>query len=574
LAKVKVISDYIISPLGMGSQKNYKAVKRRSTKLHPHFEDIAGLREPAEISMLDRNLVCEAASKEGIVGDFTFFELTVILCIKKALENSGVDPKSDRTGIVLSTTKGNIELLDRRNYLGEDAEQRSLPGTSAKKIAQFFCNPNEPVVVSNACISGVCAEILASRQILDSTFDNVIVAGCDLQELFTVTGFQSFKALSRKRCRPFDKTREGLNLGEAAAVMILSNEGGSWSICSGAIRNDANHISGPSRTGEGSHQAIMAATTGIDKDTLAFINVHGTSTAYNDEMESIAIGRSELDTVPVNALKGNFGHTMGAAGILESIISMRAVEDGTVLGTKGFNEIGVSVPLSISKENRETSKKSFVKLLSGFGGCNAAALFTLEDREYNCENVSDYTVEHSVTITPKSIVLDGEALSTEGEGKAMLDAAFKSYIGAYPKYFKMDVLCRLGFVASELLLKGESDRFTPRSDRAVVLFNRTSSLCNDRNYQATIQDPENFYPSPSLFVYTLANIVTGEIAIRNKYHGETSFYVLDRKDDEIINRTIRESFMDLSTTSALTGWVDCTSEDDFFCEMHLVSKAK
>ena len=91
----------------------------------------------------------------------------------------------------------------------------------------------------------------------------------------------------------------------------------------------------------------------------------------------------------------------------------------------------------------------------------------------------------------------------------------------------MDPLCRLGFVTSELLLDGEAERFTPREDRAVVLFTRSGSFASDSRYQQTIADPADYYPSPAVFVYTLANIVTGEIAIRNRYLGETSCYLLD-----------------------------------------------
>ena len=105
------------------------------------------------------------------------------------------------------------------------------------------------------------------------------------------------------------------------------------------------------------------------------MNVHGTSTLYNDEMEAIAIDRAGLLDVPVNALKGTFGHTMGAAGILESILSMHAVDAGLVLPTRGFSALGVSRPVRVSASAGTTDKRAFVKLLSGFGGVNGALLF-------------------------------------------------------------------------------------------------------------------------------------------------------------------------------------------------------
>ena len=137
--------------------------------------------------------------------------------------------------------------------------------------------------------------------------------------------------------------------------------------------NDANHISGPSRTGEGSFRCLQALN--LNRDELAFVSVHGTSTLYNDEMESIALDRAGLADVPMFSLKGIYGHTMGAAGVLETILSMQAVDDGCVLGTRGFEELGVSRSVRLSAQNGQTSKRSFIKLLSGFGGCNAAMLF-------------------------------------------------------------------------------------------------------------------------------------------------------------------------------------------------------
>ena len=96
---------------------------------------------------------------------------------------------------------------------------------------------------------------------------------------------------------------------------------------------------------------------------------------YNDEMEAIAINRAGLNSVPVNAMKGYYGHTLGAAGVLETLLTMRALEKRKVPATRGFDELGVSMPVQLSSEAMDTQKNAFVKLLSGFGGCNAAAAF-------------------------------------------------------------------------------------------------------------------------------------------------------------------------------------------------------
>jgi 3-oxoacyl-[acyl-carrier-protein] synthase-1 len=180
---------------------------------------------------------------------------------------------------------------------------------------------------------------------------------------------------------------------------------------------------------------------------------------------------------------------------------------------------------------------------------------------------------HSVIITPNSIVVDNKPLAHNATGSALLTEFYRSYVGDYPKFFKMDTLSKLGFVASEMLLKDEGqERFVPREDRAVVLFNKMASLQADTNYQATIQDPENFFPSPAAFVYTLPNIVTGEIAIRNKYFGETSFIVMESCDAQIMARQLMNAFQDPMTQSILGGWLDCSDENHFEARLFLIEK--
>lgn len=176
-----------------------------------------------------------------------------------------------------------------------------------------------------------------------------------------------------------------------------------------------------------------------------------------------------------------------------------------------------------------------------------------------------------IKVNNTGITLNGKSVATEGEGKEMLSHAYRSYVNDYPKFFKMDGLSRLGFLCSELLLNAtDEERFVERDDRAIILFNRSGSADTDRRYEETIRSKENYFPSPSIFVYTLPNIVTGEIAIRNKYLGETSFYLLDHRDDETMARIVRTAFADPATKSVLTGWIEYTNDDRFEAEMRLI----
>ncbi len=371
--------DHILSPLGMDSAETFGRVLEGRSGLR-RYEGLWGIPEPFVASLLDFGLVDRAFGERfgsGLAEKYTGFERMCLLSASQAIGEARIDPSSPRVLFLLSTTKGNVALLERENALRDEV----LPGWSARRIAAFFRNPNDPVVVSNACTSGLCAQIAAMRALQSGRCDHAVVIGAERQSKFIVSGFQSFKALSPEPCRPFDRNRAGLNVGEAAATIVYSRrrrdevDPGEWVACRGAIRNDANHISGPSRTGEGCYRALRAILRDVAPGMLAFINAHGTATPYNDEMESIAIDRAGLAEVPVNGLKGYFGHTMGAAGILETILSMRAVEQGVVLSTRGYAACGVSHPLKISAEQGTTDRDSFVKMLSGFGGCNAAMLF-------------------------------------------------------------------------------------------------------------------------------------------------------------------------------------------------------
>lgn len=162
------------------------------------------------------------------------------------------------------------------------------------------------------------------------------------------------------------------------------------------------------------------------------------------------------------------------------------------------------------------------------------------------------------------------------QGNAQLTGLYRSQIGDWPKFFKMDTLSKAGFVASELLLKKTGERRLEGEEythnRAIVLFGSTASLCADRNYQETIQDRDNYYPSPALFVYTLPNIVTGEIAIRNHWRGETSFYVLEAPDADQMAFHLACAFDDPETESILAGWVDSRNNDDYQVFMTLIDR--
>ncbi|OFO76950.1 3-oxoacyl-ACP synthase [Prevotella sp. HMSC077E09] len=575
---VSVLADNVISPLGETSEENYQAVKEGKSAIHAYAPMTAGIPNGFVASLLSSD-----------------FEELAFRSAQKAIDASGINISSTRTVFILSSTKGSIEKL------GQTDDDKLYLGNIAQRIATRLGIQLSPIVVCNACISGLAAMILASRLLVSKKYDYAVVCGADCPGRFIISGFQSLNAMSAFSCQPFDIERQGLNLGEAAATVVLGREITTksvnngcrkqvWQIGHGYIKNDAYHISSPSKTAEGLYEALLETMNGIDKRNIAFINAHGTATLFNDQMEAIAIHRAELQDIPVNALKGYVGHTLGAAGIMETILCMKAVDDHTVLGTRGYEEVGVSGRIQLSSKHHSTIKTSFIKQLSGFGGCNA----TLYARSVrvgpqgfsDCDTSGSMSTSisscvkkgHQVHITPQGIWLDGKVFAIDKEGKqsSLLTALYKQIIGNYPKYYKMDGLCRLGFVASELLLKAERDEgsFTEDTNktRAIVFFNRSSSIASDKKYLASIVEKDNYFPSPSVFVYTLPNIVTGEIAIRNGYHGETSFYILPHKNELLMQDIIETTFMDEQTTSVLTGWLDYEDSEHFEADLYIAYK--
>lgn len=172
-----------------------------------------------------------------------------------------------------------------------------------------------------------------------------------------------------------------------------------------------------------------------------------------------------------------------------------------------------------------------------------------------------------VKISENGIILDGSSIECPDYS---LNTVYRTLIGDYPKFFKMDPLCKLGFIGAELLLK---DMSAPEKENgAIILFNRSGSLVTDRNYQRTIRSDGNYFPSPALFVYTLANIVTGEIAIRHKIYGESSFYILDKEDENEMDAIVAEAYQTSNPPFILTGWVEYDDDRHFTAKMKLITK--
>lgn len=384
MKKEVYITDYnCVTPLGFDVSSNWNALVegKSGVGLHKIIEN----QEPFYASMIDSekldnefNRFFDSAQKSEIrrlANDnvsFTRLEKMFLLSLKPLVEKHSI---SEETAFILSTTKGNISLLKNQETLPESVFLSNL----AQKIADFFGFKTKPIVVSNACVSGVMAISVAKNMIQAGKYNGAfVIAGDEISE-FVISGFNSFQAIGTEICKPYDKNRDGINIGEAAAVVYITskrdeNENFSFKILGDSAINDANHISGPSRTGDGLFASINNAMTEaqVSAEKIDFISAHGTATIYNDEMEAIAFNRMELQDIPLNSLKAYYGHCLGASGLLESIISMESALHKTLIPSKNFTETGTSQPLNIIRENQSAEIKYILKTASGFGGCNAA----------------------------------------------------------------------------------------------------------------------------------------------------------------------------------------------------------
>ena len=612
--------DDMVSALGFGTEENMTAVRAMKSSL-------ASWHDSTPVCLIDRKRLGALAAEQGLAG-YTPLERLVLATLGGVVARSGVTPADKRTLIVLATTKGEI------GSLGSAPERCDLNRT-AEVVGRHFGAAHRPLLVSNACISGVSAIVIAARLIRSGRYDHVFVAGFDLLCDFIVSGFNAFKSVSPTLCRPYDAARDGLTLGEACGAVLLTRDqrlsGTGVSVVGGGISNDANHISAPSRTGDGLWYAIRAALAeaGTGAGEVGLVNTHGTATAYNDEMESKALHLAGLCGVPCNSLKPYFGHTLGASGVIESIVTVRELCEGTCFGVKGYAECGVPYPPDVSAAHREIRTDTALKTASGFGGCNAAVVFRRAagpnaapgNETAEGQGCGPNTgVQGGNDCLEAACTRSGTAMSANdrGHGKnavghgnpdtgekagghaetgtgrhgsgirchdtahvviaqhpslpfdAFIRERYRALADPNMKFSKMDDLCKLAYVASCELLSGHRPD-CPAERIGVVMANRSASLDSDRRHQAIIDAGDGCGASPAVFVYTLPNIMLGQVAIKHGLKGESTFFAFPDKSSNFIREYAASLIAEGRMDAVLWGWCEFDG-GSYDCELTLTEK--
>ena len=353
-----------MTPLGFDLVSTIEAVLQGQSGIAKH--PTMGRWAAIPLSKIDDRGIAAQFVTTPFKGQFSRLEQLLLLAVQPLLPRIAI---TSRTAFILSTTKGNI------NNLSTDA---SLPylSTLAHKIATQLGVTSQPIVLSNACVSGVMALSVADRLLKAGVYDSAIILAGDEISDFVLSGFQSFQAISASPCQPYSPDRDGITLGEATAAAYVTRDpqGAKAQLLGSASINDAAHISAPSRTGEGLYQSVQRALqeAQLRSEQIELINAHGTGTRYNDEMESHAFSRAQLLEVPLNSYKGYFGHTLGASGLLETLLTIALSKRGKLLQSKGYTTLGVSQPIEVLAQTQSGEVTHFLKTASGFGGSNTA----------------------------------------------------------------------------------------------------------------------------------------------------------------------------------------------------------
>ncbi|QCX39591.1 beta-ketoacyl-[acyl-carrier-protein] synthase family protein [Aureibaculum algae] len=385
----------IVSSIGNSVEENLNAllqskhgISKISSIKTRHIDEIM----VGEIDLSNEELIKQLRLPES--QNYSRTALLGVVAAKQAVENAGISDINDcRTGLISATSVGGMDMTEKYyyQYLEDETNHKYIgghhAGDSTHKIAEQLGITDFVTTISTACSSSANAIMLGARMIKAGKLDRVVVGGADCLSKFTINGFKTLMILSDTYCKPFDNDRTGLNLGEAAAFLVLEsdeivakeNKKVLAYVSGYGNANDAFHQTASSDNGEGATLAMQKAfkVSGILPEQIDYINAHGTATPNNDLSESIAIQRVFGSKIPdLSSTKGFTGHTLAAAAAIEAVYSILAIQHNLIFPNLNFNtaitETGI-VPVTVVKEK----PINFVLSNSfGFGGNCSTLIFS------------------------------------------------------------------------------------------------------------------------------------------------------------------------------------------------------
>ena len=393
--RVFVTGIGIISAIGHHVDAALDALRQGRTGVGPitildtiHKEDLPA----GEIRLTNEQL----AGMAGVT-DLTLVTRTTLLGLiaaREAFQHAGLDSKDRgyRTGVVSASTVGGMDKTENffREYHKGDPYNNFIfshdCGDSTEHIADALGARDYVTTISTACSSSVNSIIHAARMIRHGLLDRAVAGGTDALSRFTLNGFNSLMILDKKPCRPFDISRKGLNLGEGAAYLVLESEEAARGktilaeLKGFANANDAYHQTASSPDGLGPYLSMSRAlkSSGLDIHDIDYINAHGTGTDNNDLTEGIAIERIWGDKIPpVSSTKPFTGHTLGAAGAVEALLSVLALRHGLIFPNLNFSEKMEELHFEPVKELKEGQRvRNVLSNSFGFGGNDSTIILS------------------------------------------------------------------------------------------------------------------------------------------------------------------------------------------------------
>lgn len=378
----------VVSALGLNAADNWSSLLQKQTGIGPLTRLKTTHKVPAgEIKLSN----AELAEMLGLDVKKTYSRTALLgmLAAREALNDAGVDPKKQRVAIVSGTSVGGMDLSE--NYFsdlkeGKRAHLRNLfehdCGASTMRIADYLGIKGFMTTISTACSSSANAIMLADRLLNQQGYEAVVVGGTDPLCKFTINGFTSLMILDQELCRPFDDSRNGLNLGEGAGFLVLQKSGGQKAYCKlmgYANANDAFHQTATSANGEGPFLAMKGALekAGLQPSDIDYINAHGTGTGNNDLSEGTAINRLFGEHIPpFSSTKVYTGHTLGACGGIEAAFCAMMLKHDTLIPTFNFKTSMHELALKPETEVKTNANiKCIMSNSFGFGGNVSSLIF-------------------------------------------------------------------------------------------------------------------------------------------------------------------------------------------------------
>lgn len=389
-ARVAVVAAGIVSPLGFGLEETLGALREGRDCVTPVTAFAVDRCRCQTAGQVSENRLAEADESHRHPERLHRVARMMILALKEALAQAD-DFRPELT--VMGTTSGGMTF-------GEQYYRGLKGGAPARHVASLIANytPQKPVmdaqeafgitapcqVIANACASGTNAIGHAFDCIRSGRYRRVLAGGYDAISELVFVGFDSLQASTPNRCRPFDRERTGMVLGEGAAILALENweaaqERGATilaEVVGYGISTDNHHLTQPNPSGSGPRQAMEGAlhSAGISAADVDYINAHGTATPFNDAAEGKAIAEL-FPGVPVSSTKGMMGHSLGAAGAIEAVISLLALQHQLLPPNINFRQGDAELDLNIvANTARAGPVRAVLSNSFGFGGTNASVI--------------------------------------------------------------------------------------------------------------------------------------------------------------------------------------------------------